>query len=503
MAIGRIYVGAHFPADVIGGAALGWAIGAALHLVVGAPTRAISVDRITDALTAAGFGPATVTPLHVDGRGSAQFLAVTATGRRLFVKAVDRENRNADLLFKLWRNVVLRHVEDETPFVAPKQEVEHEALLLVLAERAGARVPAVEAGVRVRSGVALLVLQNIEGRTSPSSTPSELTAELLHAVWQQVEHLQTARVAHRDLRLANIMVDADGRPWIIDFGFAEMSATEHRLAQDVAELARLHRLLSSAPNAPSMRQSRCSGRAPCAERSRCSSHSHFRPPTRSALHRQRGALTDLRTVAADRTGTEVPELERLTRIRPMTIVWLAVGLFAVHLLLPQVGELHQTLDTLGDAQIGWLAAALIISAATYIAAAVAQMGTVAPTLPLGRTTAVQLANSFANRVSPAGLGGFGVSVRYLERYGHLETRSGWCRRREHTGRSDRSRRFARRHRLPSSVAARSAACTCPTGWIVLVIVVAVFAVAGLALGTVTGRRRLLEPTGRALRTLGT
>ena len=41
----------------------------------------------------------------------------------------------------------------------------------------------------------------------------------------------------------------------------------------------------------------------------------------------------------------------------------------------------------------------------------------------------------------------------------------------------------------------------PNWWIVLVVVVAVLAFAGLALGTVAGRRRLLEPTGRALRSL--
>jgi undecaprenyl-diphosphatase len=37
VAITRIYVGAHFPLDTVGGAALGWVIGAALHLAWGGP----------------------------------------------------------------------------------------------------------------------------------------------------------------------------------------------------------------------------------------------------------------------------------------------------------------------------------------------------------------------------------------------------------------------------------------------------------------------------------
>jgi glycosyltransferase 2 family protein len=114
----RVYAGAHLPDDVLGGVALGWMIGAAWHLAVGAPVRGVTAGRIARVLEAAGLAPSTVVPVHADARGSAPFLALTTSGRRLFVKAVDREHRNADMLFKLWRYVVLRHVEDEAPFVS-------------------------------------------------------------------------------------------------------------------------------------------------------------------------------------------------------------------------------------------------------------------------------------------------------------------------------------------------------------------------------------------------
>ena len=43
---GRVYVGSHLPDDVLGGMALGWMIGAAWHLAVGAPARGVTAGRV-------------------------------------------------------------------------------------------------------------------------------------------------------------------------------------------------------------------------------------------------------------------------------------------------------------------------------------------------------------------------------------------------------------------------------------------------------------------------
>jgi undecaprenyl-diphosphatase len=101
--LARIYVGAHLPLDVVGGAALGWAAAAFVHLLLGAPGGLAGLDTVRAGLTRVGLAATIIKPLSADARGSAPFLAVVGD-RRLFVKAVSRTQRDADALFRLWRS---------------------------------------------------------------------------------------------------------------------------------------------------------------------------------------------------------------------------------------------------------------------------------------------------------------------------------------------------------------------------------------------------------------
>src|SRR6185369_15978262 len=76
-----------------------------------------------------------------------------------------------------------------------------------------------------------------------------------------------------------------------------------------------------------------------------------------------------------------------------------------------------TIQAIGHARPAWLIAALLASAVSNVASAIEFNGSVPERLPLGRTTVVQLAMSFANRLAPAGLGRMAVGERYLESAG--------------------------------------------------------------------------------------
>ncbi len=82
----------------------------------------------------------------------------------------------------------------------------------------------------------VLVYEGIDGRSLDRVEPDDVDDDLLAALWGQVAIMRRRRVAHRDLRLANVFLAADGAVWMIDFGFSELAASDTLLATDVAEL---------------------------------------------------------------------------------------------------------------------------------------------------------------------------------------------------------------------------------------------------------------------------
>ena len=53
------------------------------------------------------------------------------------MKVYGRDSREADLLYRSYRALLLRGPNDEWPSLSLKHDVEHEAFLLLLAGRAG------------------------------------------------------------------------------------------------------------------------------------------------------------------------------------------------------------------------------------------------------------------------------------------------------------------------------------------------------------------------------
>jgi undecaprenyl-diphosphatase len=211
-------------------------MGAAVLVAMGAPTRRPTTESVLAGLAAVGLDVAHLERAGVDARGSTPYFGETVDGERVFVKALGEDERSADVLFRLYRRVTPRDFGDEKPFTTLRRTVEHEALVALAARDLGIPTPRLRAFARAEPNGYVLAYDAIEGKSLDRLDDAEITDAVLGSCWRLVGELRRHRIAHRDLRLANIFLDDTGEVWLIDFGFSEMAASDLLLANDVAEL---------------------------------------------------------------------------------------------------------------------------------------------------------------------------------------------------------------------------------------------------------------------------
>ena len=216
--------------------ALGGMVGSAILLAFGRPDTRPRPSAVTVALRRSGLDLVALEPAKVDARGSTPFFGRLADGGGIFAKVLGADQRSADLLFRLYRFVRLKNVGDERPFSSLRRTVEHEALVSLQARDVGVRTPRMRAIAATDGDALLLAYDLIGGRSLDAVDPATIDDQLLGDLWEQVSVLRRHRIAHRDLRRANVIVDEGGEPWVIDFGFAEVAASDALLDADVAQL---------------------------------------------------------------------------------------------------------------------------------------------------------------------------------------------------------------------------------------------------------------------------
>lgn len=415
-AAARLLAGTVLPMELVLAAAVGLTVGAAVLVLLGVPDRRPGPEEVAAILRDAGLPVASVAVADVDARGSRPFVATTRGGGPLFVKVLGADQRDADLLYRAYRGVRLRNVGDTPPVGSPFRAVEHQALVGLMAHRAGVRVPRVDRVVRGVDGSGLLVMDWLDGRGMARLGPEQLDDDLLQRLWEQLDALHRARIAHRSMRPANVVVDRGGQPWIVDFSFSELDATDRQRDLDVAELlASLAAVIGEERAvASAVRGLGPEGIAACIPLLQPLALS---AGTRRDVARTDGLLARTRSAAAEATGQPEAELERLHRVRPRTLFAIAAATAAFYFLLPQLAQVESSWQALRSATWSWVPLVVAFSALTYVASAVSLLGSVAAPLPLGQTVLVQGASSFVNRVSPSNIGGKALNARYLQRSG--------------------------------------------------------------------------------------
>ncbi|MEU3999649.1 lysylphosphatidylglycerol synthase transmembrane domain-containing protein [Streptomyces fungicidicus] len=411
-------------------------------------------------------------------RGRRYFVTLE-DGPPLDVTVVDREQQAQGFFYRAWRNLALRGFATRSSLQSLRQALEQEALLAYAAIAAGANAPKLIATSELGPDAVMLVYEHSGGRTLDSLPDEEITDDLLRDTWRQVQALQSRRIAHRRLVGDAILVDRSGTVILTDLRVGEIAAGDLLLRMDTSQLlvtlglrVGAERAVASAlsvlgpdtvadclPMLQPIALSRSTRgtlrrlareraereREAVLEASRQSKAGRAeqdageavpdkadKPDKKAVRAEQRAekrALDEAMDEAREedllsqirhevlRIRPQAPvEPARLERVRPRTLISFIAGAIGAYFLLTQLTHIEFG-PLIANAEWGWVAAAVLFSAASYVAAAMALLGFVPERVPFPRTVAAQVAGSFVKIVAPAAVGGVALNTRFLQRAG--------------------------------------------------------------------------------------
>ncbi len=414
--LSRIVTAVAVPLNLAVTLALGAAVGSVALVVGGSPRRRASRQAVLAGLATAGFPASEIEPWPVGAGHARTFRATTAGGRAAFVKLLGRDERDADVLLRITRQLRVKDLDDTRPSWSAERLARHEAYSSLLADRRGVRVASVLAAGSTPDGDGLVVLEPIEGRRLDAVEAEEVTDAVLDEVWRQVGLLHDQGIAHRWLSTHHLVLDPDGSVTVLDLRWSVQQAEPEQLASDVAGLVTSLALVVGAERSVAAADRALGARdlaaalplvqplaLPADVRAAVAGQDHVLPAVRSRLQAASGGA-----------GYELADIERIT---PRHLAGLVGGVVAIYTVLSFASswsEIRAALDAVPAVTLPGLVA---LAAIPYVAGAGTFVSVVPQRLPFAEVVRLMLAQSFLNRFTPANAGGMALRVRYLQRRG--------------------------------------------------------------------------------------
>ncbi|MBF6555970.1 MAG: flippase-like domain-containing protein [Acidimicrobiales bacterium] len=455
LAVASVVNGAGLPVAVLAALAVGWGTAALVHLTFGSPLGLPSIDEVRLLLVDLGMMADDLSPVPRQEWGVGRFTGRIG-GSPMDVSVYGRDAADARLLAKTARFLFYRDSGPTLSFTR-RQQVEREAYLTLMAERAGARAPDVlAAGPAGPARDALLVTRppegeplstfapyvpppSDEGSVDPASSDSAhdrpgdpvphgkddgpvgpvITDGGLDDIFGQLVSLRAAGMAHGSLSTRTIVVDGLGRAGLVDFRMALTVATADQLNRDLAAtlaaasvVAGPDRTVASAMR--SVPPEALAAALPFLQRAALDSTAS------RTLRGKKAVLAALREQVAAALGVEVPKLIEPRRVSWVTFVLVLGTVIGGWALLGVLINVTKSWSTITGAAWGWVALVFVLAQAAYPAIAVTTVGSVTDPLPYGRTVALELSDTFV-ALAGGSMAVLATRVRFFQQEGYTPT----------------------------------------------------------------------------------
>lgn len=413
VAVGSIAEREGYPSGIIGSIALGWALAAALHLMLGSPDGMPDPTEIERDLAAIGNDVTDLTATDAQTWGMRSF-----TGRRgddhVRVVCIGRDATDGQLLAKLGRWLWYK---DSGPGLAltNQQQIEHHAFLLLSAERSGVAVPRVVHAGRIGERRDATLLATIaSGPTFADPDRAEVTDAVVDAMWRELALLHAAGIAHGGIWAGQFRSGDGSSVEFTDLATADADPDEDALLADrVALLVTTAELTSEQTAVAAAR--RALGDDGLVALLPVLQTSALSRTNRRTASNARKRCEALRAAIATATGTEEPRLTELRRVAPSSIVIAAFTILGIYLLIGEFSHVEWG-SMFRGADWWWLPAVILFAQVPILGLSLSVLGSVSRRLPLRPVLLLEVGTKFTG-LAGGGVTTIALQVRFFQKQG--------------------------------------------------------------------------------------
>ncbi len=407
-----VLLGSTSPAGAVASLLVGVAAGAAVHLALGASSGRPTPGEVAEALAQLGVS---VRGLVVAPRQRSGVLAVEAvddSGAPVRIAVYGRDARDTALLNRAWRAMWYRHGAQVVS--SRLQQVEHEGFMAFLAGSRGVPVPEVVVAGRTPSNDALIVLREVGASLVDADRP-EVAPD---ALWEVVTQLHRAGLVHGELSEESFAATADGRVLLAELAPVGLAVSDDQRRIDLAQTLVTTAVLSGVEVAVD------AARSHLGPEGLASLLAYLQVPALGAVLRRevKAATLDmdqLRSAAAEAAGVDEPEIAKLRRVSPQTLLSAGLLVLVAFGLITALG--HVDLDELGralsDASPYLIVASVLLAQTTFFSQAISTIGACPRPIPYGPVAMLQFSIGFVALAVPSTAGRVALGIRFFQRQG--------------------------------------------------------------------------------------